>query len=89
MYIIVVNYNVAGCVTFLCNYNNQIHNIHNEGQICEFCGSAQAPKETCLLWPEEQEAVGGKKIVEVNRGSREVISTYFLGSFFKSQVCLM
>lgn len=79
MYIIVVNYNVASCVTFLCNYNNQICNIHNERQICELCGSALALKGTCFLWPEEQEAVGGKTIMEVNRHSREVFSTCFLG----------
>lgn len=60
MYIIVVNYNAASCVTFLCNYNNQIRNIHNERQICELCGSALALKGTCFLWPEEQEAAGGK-----------------------------
>lgn len=31
---------------------------------------------TWFLWPEEQEAVENKR-VEVNRGSREVYSTYY------------
>lgn len=79
MYIIVVNYNVASCVTFLCNYNNQVCNIHNERQISELCGSALALKGTCFLWPEEQEAVCVGKIMEVNRHSREVFSTCFFG----------
>lgn len=49
MYIIVVNYNVASCVKFLCNYNNQICNICNERQIFELCGSALVLKETRFL----------------------------------------
>lgn len=85
MYIIVVNYNVASCVTFLCNYNNQICNSHNERQICELRGSALALKGTCFLWPEKQDTVGEKKSCR-QTDSGEVFSVCFLGGFFKSQV---